>query len=244
MREGDLLVLAEELDFALREAQLRVGDGRGHHTILTTWSDQGHDAHGPGLKTKGARRVSGGCSGGDDGGTGLGRAGGYKVARSWTPADRRDGRWRACGSAGQGAQKKCGAAPVAHLKQATTRACRCPPPPLLLLAMQPYASLPGCLFAASPLRARAASVRMQRASQPAVDTAGRPLHPRVSAHRTAPQPYTTRRYSSVASFCATNLRLPQATAPVQARNCVSVHTLSRIHHAQEQGRISLQREVK
>lgn len=34
LREGNLLVLAEELDFALREAQLVVGDGGGHHNRL------------------------------------------------------------------------------------------------------------------------------------------------------------------------------------------------------------------
>jgi hypothetical protein len=42
--EGDLLVLAEEGDFALSEAQLGVGDRGGHRAILTTWSDQRHDA--------------------------------------------------------------------------------------------------------------------------------------------------------------------------------------------------------
>lgn len=59
-------MLAEELDFALREAQLRVGDGGGHHTIITSWSDTGHDALATRPATKGARRVSAGCSGGVD----------------------------------------------------------------------------------------------------------------------------------------------------------------------------------
>lgn len=59
--EGNLLVLAKELDFALREAQLRVGYGGGHHTLLTPWSDQRRDAHGTGAQTDAARRVSGGC---------------------------------------------------------------------------------------------------------------------------------------------------------------------------------------
>lgn len=57
LREGNLLVLAQEGDFALREAQLRVGDGGGHHTILTTWSDQRDDAHGTG----GADKMSAPC---------------------------------------------------------------------------------------------------------------------------------------------------------------------------------------
>lgn len=41
--EGDLLVLAEELDFALREAQLVVWYRGGHHTLLKTMV--GHGAH-------------------------------------------------------------------------------------------------------------------------------------------------------------------------------------------------------
>lgn len=44
LAQGNLLVLAEELDFALREAQLRVGDGGGHHTILTLHTMVGHRA--------------------------------------------------------------------------------------------------------------------------------------------------------------------------------------------------------
>lgn len=46
LAEGNLLVLAEELDFALREAQLVVGDRGGHHTLLIltpwSWSNVGH----------------------------------------------------------------------------------------------------------------------------------------------------------------------------------------------------------
>ena len=34
LRESNLLVLAEELDFALRESQLVVGDGGEHHTLV------------------------------------------------------------------------------------------------------------------------------------------------------------------------------------------------------------------
>lgn len=57
LREGNLLVLAEELDFALREAQLVVGDGGGHHklsvhTMLVP--SQGNTMHGTRCKTSSA----------------------------------------------------------------------------------------------------------------------------------------------------------------------------------------------